>query len=60
MPEVRKVETSQVDEKCPSCHKGWMRPNGIVTNTNPPQYTHRCTACGYEHVYGVRYPYIVH
>ena len=36
MPEVRKVETQQVDERCPVCKNGWMRPTGIVLTSNPP------------------------
>ncbi len=60
MPEVRKVETSQVDERCPVCGQGWMRPTGITLLSNPPQYPHKCTKCAYEQTYSVRYPYIVH
>jgi transposase-like protein len=60
MPEVRKVETSQVDERCPVCGQGWMRPTGITLMSNPPQYPHKCTSCAYEQTYSVRYPYIVH
>jgi len=57
MSEVRRVETSQVDEKCPICGKGWMRPNGLVSGN---QYQHKCTACDYTSYYPIRYPYIVH
>ena len=59
MPEVRNVQTSQVDEKCPACNQGWMRPNGIVQDTNPPQFQHACNACGNISNYSVRYPYTV-
>lgn len=59
MPEVREVRTRQVDERCPVCGKGWMRPTGIMLPTEPPQFPHSCTACGYSQVYPVRYPYIV-
>ena len=57
MPEVRQVQTKQVDEKCPTCGNGWMRPNGIVAGGN--QYEHSCTSCGYKQYYSVRFPYIV-
>jgi len=57
--EIRKVETSQVDERCPVCGKGWMRPTGIVIDSRPPQFPHRCTSCTYEQTYPVRYPYVV-
>ena len=59
MPEVREVKTKQVDERCPVCHEGWMRPTGVVLTSNPPQYPHKCTKCGYEQIYQVRYPYVI-
>lgn len=59
MPEVRQVSTQQVDEKCPVCQQGWMRPTGIVTQTTPAQFEHKCTQCGYKQTYSVRYPYFV-
>lgn len=59
MPEVRNVNVQQIDEKCPVCGKGWMRPTGIVVTGQPPQYEHRCTACSYTQSYGVRFPYSV-
>ena len=60
MPEVRQVQTHQVDERCPVCGNGWMRPTGIVLTSNPPQYPHKCTVCDYQQTYSARYPYIVH
>jgi len=59
MTELRKVQTSQIDEKCPSCNSGWMRPTGIIKQTNPPKYEHKCTKCGYTADYGIKYPYIL-
>jgi hypothetical protein len=59
MPELRQVQYQQMDQKCPSCGNGWMRPTGIVTSQTPPQYAHRCTSCAYEAVYGMRFPYVV-
>ncbi len=59
MPETREVKTNQVDQRCPECGNGWMRPNGVVQQTNPPQYEHTCTNCGAKRTYGMRYPYIV-
>lgn len=56
MPEVRKIQTQQVDQKCPVCGNGWMRPNGIQAGN---QYEHSCGACGYKQSYPMRYPYIV-
>lgn len=37
MSEIRNVQSQSVDEKCPECRQGWMRPNGVVQTTNPPQ-----------------------
>lgn len=56
MPEIRKVSTNVVDEKCQNCGQGWMRPNGIVLTTNPPQFQHTCTNCGHKQNYTVKYP----
>ena len=64
MPEVRNIQTQSVDERCPICgnkpNGGWMRPNGIVLMSNPPQYPHKCTSCNYEQTYSVQYPYYIH
>ena len=60
MPEVRETRVQQVDQRCPVCNKGWMRPTGIVLTTEPPQYPHKCSSCGYEAVYPMRYPYTVY
>ena len=59
MPEIRNVQSQQVDQPCPKCGQGYMRPNGIVTMSNPPQFEHTCTACGYKQLYNVRYPQII-
>lgn len=57
MPEPRQVTSTQVDERCPVCGNGWMRPTGVVPS--PRQYEHKCTSCDYKQIYSVRYPYIV-
>lgn len=59
--EVREIKTQSMDQKCPSCGNGWMRPTGIVMGqgTGSPQYPHRCTSCGHESVYSMRFPYVV-
>jgi len=57
--EIRDVTLKQADQRCPVCSNGWMRPINIVFTTNPPQYPHKCTACGYEATYTVRYPYVI-
>jgi len=59
MPEIRTVESMQVDERCNQCLHGYMRPTGIVLISNPPQYPHKCNKCNHTQTYGVQYPYIV-
>ena len=59
MPEIRDVQVKQADQKCPKCNSGWMRPNGVVIPSNPPQYEHSCTSCGHKQPYGIRYPYTI-
>ena len=54
MQEVRNGQTVQVDQKCPVCGNGYMRPNGIVQGN---QYEHSCNSCGYKQSYPIRYPY---
>jgi hypothetical protein len=58
MEEVRKIESVQVDQKCPLCNNGWMRPTGIIVGV-PALYEHKCTQCDYKQSYPIRYPYIV-
>lgn len=57
MSEVRRVESQQVDERCPVCGQGWMRPTGIVMANN--QFEHSCNHCSYKQTYSLRYPYII-
>ena len=59
MPEVREMQSQVVDQRCPACNNGWMRPTGIVKQTNPPYFEHMCANCGHKTDYGVRYPYNV-
>ncbi len=59
MPEIRNIEKQAMDEKCPVCQKGWMRPTGIVITAEPPQFEHKCTSCSYKQNYYVQYPYVV-
>ena len=59
MPELRDVNAKQMDEKCPVCGKGWMRPTGIVVTGEPAQFEHKCTNCNYKNNYPVRYPYYI-
>ena len=58
MEEVNRVQTNQVDMKCPTCGNGYMRPNGIVYMTTPQQFEHKCTNCDHKQPFGVRFPFI--
>jgi len=60
MPEVRETKVKQVDQKCPVCQKGWMRPTGIVITGEPAQFEHQCTVCGWKNMYTERYSYVLY
>lgn len=51
--EVKPVE---VDYGCDQCGKGMMRPTGIALLSNPVKYPHKCSICGYEMIFLVKYP----
>lgn len=34
-----------------------MEPTGLVQTSYPPQYEHRCSVCGHEETYNVRFPH---
>lgn len=61
MPEEFKpVKTYLVDCKCPKCLKGYLRPNGKVLTSSPPQIVHECNnaECDYtEPIRNKSYPY---
>ena len=59
MPEIREIQTNAMDQRCPACSQGWMRPDGIVKPGTVPMFEHVCSACGYKQDYGMRYPYNV-
>lgn len=52
--EVSKGNQVKVDQKCPVCGAGYMRPNGIVQGN---QYEHSCNSCGFKQSFPMRYPY---
>lgn len=44
---------------CDQCKEGEMFPEGNITLTsNPPQYPHKCSKCGYTINLTSRYPRI--
>lgn len=59
MPELSKeVRTYEVSYICDVCEKGKMLPTGVMLASYPPQYPHRCNACGVENVFDRKYPQI--
>ncbi len=60
MEKRTEVKTYKVELVCESCDKGTMEScAGVVLQSHPPQYPHRCTECGVEtHISGTTYPYI--
>lgn len=62
MAEVKtKVSAVEVSMECPECDGVMEITNGMVFLSNPAQYPHKCTECGYtQHYSGVQYPYIRH
>ena len=59
MQELRNVQTKHIDYRCHKCQHGWMRPTGIVLDTHPPTFPHKCTHCGNEETLNIRYPHII-
>lgn len=61
MPELsREVRTYQNTYICDECGKGEMKPTGMMLTSNPPQFSHRCNACGAEKIFCFQYPRIVY
>ena len=59
MAEIRReVRTLEVAMRCKACGLGEMFSTGITLMSNPPQYPHKCRACGAEETLLRRYPYI--
>lgn len=62
MAEIKtELKTFMVEMQCDQCGKGMMeRTNATVLTSNPPQYTHSCTSCGYSANYTTSYPNGIH
>lgn len=55
------VSTFHVEYQCDQCSRGLMKPYGDVAwLADPIQYQHRCTNCGHEQTFLVRYPYLAY
>ncbi len=54
------VRTVEVQYTCDVCKDGYMEPNGVVLTSNPPQYHHTCSRCGYTVYFRYTYPRYVY
>ena len=57
MPEIRKEikRYFMVHMEC-ECGEGNMIPTGMVFESYPPQYPHKCEKCGTEEFFWKQYP----
>lgn len=53
-----KVRIFRIEMMCDKCNEGQMKPTGMVYETYPPQYPHKCDKCGYENTFDEVYPRI--
>lgn len=55
-----KVQTFEVDFKCPKCKDGFLRPTGTILTSNPPVIPHLCNldGCNYGENFNRSYPRI--
>lgn len=54
------VKTYEIDYVCDICQKSYMRPTGKCLPSYPPQYQHKCSACGHTKLFKNTYPYIAY
>lgn len=47
----------KVDYLCDKCNQDFMRPEGTILMSNPPQWSHMCS-CGNQQTFYQKYPYI--
>lgn len=53
----RPAEAAIIDCQCDKCGEGAMRhADGVALMSDPPQYRHVCTSCGYAQNYFCIYP----
>ena len=61
---ITEVRTFKVEEVCPQCTKGYLRPHPKkpMLMTNPPLYPHLCTEklCGHEETFMHPLPALVY
>jgi len=64
MTEIKRVPVDVYKEKkrCPECDTGYLQQtSGGVLTSDPPQYPHKCTECGYHmHIRAKTYPRIIY
>lgn len=52
------VKAFSIDYTCDVCHQGQMRPTGMVFDTYPALYPHRCNKCDAAGTFDIIYPTI--
>ena len=43
---LTEVKTYKAEYVCDKCNNGYMLPTGVILTSIPPQYPHKCSACG--------------
>lgn len=57
MEVVREAKVLMVHMKCSKCGEGLMQLSKIDTDVfKPTTYLHKCSNCGHEETYNVKYP----
>ncbi|MDO4328743.1 MAG: hypothetical protein Q4C66_05345 [Lachnospiraceae bacterium] len=54
---ITECKVIRVEMVCDKCMEGMMEPTGLVLTSYPPRYEHRCSVCGHEKMYHVRFPH---
>ena len=52
----QEVKTFTVNYLCDECGEGYMESTGSILISNPPQYPHKCNACGSDRTFREKYP----
>jgi uncharacterized Zn finger protein len=59
MEERFNIRQEEVAYICDTCGKGEMIPTGECLTSFPPQYPHKCNACGAIQTFSnITYPYV--
>lgn len=58
MEEREEVKPVIVRYKCSKCNEGYMQRTDTVLTSNPPQFPHTCSKCGYNEIFLIMYPHL--